>query len=229
MAARRIVLDDPAPRAAELLAAAAEVGSQIALTGGSTPRRAYELAAEAGSDWSRATLWWGDERCVGPEDERSNFRLAREALLERLPGPGPAIRRIEGELGPVRGAEAYEGALRDTFGAGLPRLDLVLLGLGPDAHCASLFPGAPALDERARAVVGVERAGLAPWVARVSLTVSALAAAGEVVFLVTGADKARAVSRAFDEPLSGAAPASLVAAEAASVTVLLDPEAAGTA
>ena len=168
---QRLVLDDPAQRAAELLtAAAAGTGSQIALTGGSTPRRAYRLAAEAGADWSRATLWWGDERCVAADHDLSNFRLAREALLERLPGPPPATRRIEGELGPLRGAEAYEAALRDAFGAGIPRLDLVLLGVGPDAHCASLFPWAPALHERRRLAVGVERAGLAPWVAPVSYT-----------------------------------------------------------
>ena len=222
----RLVLDDPARRAAELLAAAAEAGSQIALTGGSTPRRAYELAAEAGADWSRATLWWGDERCVAPDDERSNFRLAREALLERLPGKPPATRRIEGELGPLRGAEAYEAALLEGFAGGIPRLDLVLLGVGPDAHCASLFPGAPQLDEHGRLAVGVERPGLEPWVARVSLTVPVLAAARMVVFLVTGADKADAVRRAFGEAPSPGAPASLVAAAASSVTVLLDRDAA---
>lgn len=224
---KRLVLDDPARRAAELLATAAQAGAQIALTGGSTPRRAYELAAEAGADWSRATLWWGDERCVAAEHEQSNFRLAREALLERLPGSPPATRRIEGELGPLRGAAGYEAALREAFGTAVPQLDLVLLGVGPDAHCASLFPGAPALEERRRLAVGVERAGLAPWVARVSLTVPVLAAAREVVFLVTGADKAEAVARAFDEPPSAAAPAGLVAAAAGSVTVLLDRAAAG--
>lgn len=221
------MLDDPAARAAELLAGAAQAGAQIALTGGSTPRRAYELAAAAGLDWSHATLWWGDERCVAPDDERSNYRLAREALLERLAsGASPAKHRIEGELGPLRGAQAYEAALREAFGTGAPRLDLVLLGVGPDAHCASLFPGAPALDERRRLAVGVERPGLAPWVPRVSLTLPVLAAAREVVFLVTGADKADAVARAFDGAPSPAAPASLVAAEAGSVTVLLDRAAA---
>lgn len=220
------MLDDPEAAAAERLAAAAAAGGHIALTGGSTPGRAYERAAGLGADWSRSTLWWGDERCVAPDHEQSNFRLARLSLLDRLPGPAPAARRIEGERGPGPGAAAYEAALRDAFGDDLPRLDLVLLGLGPDGHCASLFPHAPALKERRRAAVGVERPGLAPWLPRVTLTLPVLAAAREVVFLVTGREKAGAVQRAFASPPSPAVPGSLVAAEACSLTVLLDEGAA---
>jgi len=98
-----VVVDDPeaaARRAAELLAAAARAGGHIALSGGSGPKRAYELAAELEPDWSRAEVWWGDDRCVPPDDERSNYRMAKEALLDRLSAPPTAVHRIEGELDP---------------------------------------------------------------------------------------------------------------------------------
>lgn len=221
------MVDDPAQAAAERLAAAARAGGHLALTGGSTPRLAYERAAELQRDWSEATLWWGDERCVGPEHELSNYRLAKEALLDRLEGSPQAVQRIEGERGPAAAAAGYEAALRAAFDASVPRLDLVLLGVGPDGHCASLFPGAPALAEYERLAVGVPEAGLAPWVSRVTLTLPVLTAALEVVFLVTGAEKADAVARAFGESADEAIPASVVAARAASVTVLLDRAAGG--
>ena len=165
-----LVLDDPAGEAAERLAAAASAGGQIALTGGSTARPAYERLAPAEVDWSRCTLWFGDERCVPPADEDSNFGMFRESLLDRLPGEAPDVRRIPGELGPDAGAAAYEHELRAAFGEASPSIRPVLLGLGPDGHCASLFPGDPALEERERLAVGVARSGLAPWVPRVTLT-----------------------------------------------------------
>src|SRR4051812_8195711 len=135
------VLDDPARRCAEILSEAAEAGEHIALTGGSTPGDAYELAA--GADWSRARIWWGDDRCVAPDDELSNYRLAKEALLDRLAAEPTEVHRIRGELGPEAGADDYEQQL-----AAVDRLDLVLLGLGPDAHVASLFPGHETLRVR---------------------------------------------------------------------------------
>jgi len=156
-----VVLDDEeaaAAATAERLAEAARAGAQIALTGGSTPRRAYELAATREPDWSRAGAWWGDERCVPSDDERSNFRLARESLLDRLEHR-PAVHRIRGELDPAEAAADYERELGDTV------LDLVLLGLGPDGHVASLFPGAPTLRERKRRVVAAAP-GLEPFVER---------------------------------------------------------------
>jgi 6-phosphogluconolactonase len=119
---------DPGAAAAELLSQAAASHGHIALTGGSTPARAYELAAQAGGDWSHATLWFGDDRCVPPDDERSNYGMAKATLLDRLPEPHPTVHRIEGERGPQEGADDYEAKLRDTFGAGMPSLDLVLLG-----------------------------------------------------------------------------------------------------
>src|SRR3954469_1647113 len=129
------VSEDPAAPCAEMLAEAARAGSHIALTGGSTPGRAYEQAASLETDWSSATLWWSDERCVPAEDELSNYRLAKDALLDGLPDEGaPVVHRIPGERGPRAGAEDYERELRAAFGDGdTPRLDLLLLGLGPDA------------------------------------------------------------------------------------------------
>ena len=222
-----LVLDDPAAAAAERIAAVASGGGHVALTGGSTPRAAYERLAGMDVDWSGCTLWFGDERCVPADHEHSNYGMARAALLDRLVRPVPAVRRMAGELGPQRGADAYADELRAQFGEGLPALDLVLLGIGPDAHCASLFPGSPALDERARAVVGVEEAGLEPFVPRITLTLPAINAAREVVFLVAGAAKADAVARAFAGVPDRSAPASLVSPVPGSLTVMLDRAAAG--
>jgi 6-phosphogluconolactonase len=223
-----IVLDDPAAEAAERLAAAADRGGHIALSGGSTPRRAYEQAAELEADWSHATLWFSDERCVPPDDEHSNFGMARRALLSRL-GTGadaPAVRRMEGERGPEAGAAAYEDALREEFGDAEPRLDLVLLGLGPDMHTASLFPGDGALGAEGRWVAGVETPGMAPLVPRITLTLDAINAGRDVVFLVAGEDKADAVAGAFGDAPGPHAPASLIRPDAGNLTLLLDPGAA---
>lgn len=221
-----LVLEDPVVEAAERLAAAVGAGGQIVLTGGSTARPAYERLASREVDWSRCTLWFGDERCVPPADEDSNFGMFRESLLDRLPGKPPDVRRIPGELGPDAGAAAYEHELRGAFGKEIPRFDLVLLGLGPDGHCASLFPGDPALEERDRLAVGVARSGLAPWVPRVTLTLPVLNAARQALFLVTGADKAAAVARAFAGSPDRHTPASLVAPADGTLTVLTDRAAA---
>jgi 6-phosphogluconolactonase len=221
------VLDDPAQTCAEILCAAAESGAHIALTGGSTPGAAYRHAAAAGTDWSRATLWWGDERCVPPGDELSNYRLARESLIDLLPeGARPGEHRMRGELGPHEGADEYERELRGALGLE-PRLGLVLLGLGSDAHVASLFPGHGTLRSDDRLVVGEEQAGLEPFVPRITMTLPALCDGRHIVFLVTGEGKAGAVERSFGpvEP-SEDAPASLVRPRDGDMTVLLDPPAA---
>jgi 6-phosphogluconolactonase len=223
-----IVLDDPAGEAAERIAAAADAGGHIALAGGSTPRRAYERAAEIEADWSHATLWFGDERCVPADNEHSNYGMARRALLARL-GTGadaPRVERMEGERGPVEGAAAYEEALREAFGDAPPRLDLVLLGLGPDMHTASLFPGDPALAAEGRFAVGVETPGMAPLVPRITLTLEAINSAREVLFLIAGEDKADSVAAAFGDAPGPHAPASLVRPDAGVLTLLLDPAAA---
>jgi 6-phosphogluconolactonase len=209
--------DDPAAEAAALLVEAARSGRRIALSGGSTPARAFELAAEAERDWSRASVWWGDERAVAPDDERSNYRLAKEHLLDRL-DRGPEVHRIEGELGAPAAADAYELELDGLV------LDLALNGIGPDGHTASLFPGAPSLDERESRVVAAEPA-LEPFVPRITLTIPAFSAIPVLVFLVTGESKADAVRRAFAEPPSRDTPSSLVRGGERTV-VLLDSSAA---
>ena len=218
----RLIVEDPAAAAAERLAVAVAAGGHIALAGGSTPRAAYERLAAMDLDWSRCTVWFGDERCVEPEDERSNYGMARAALLDRLSGPGPMARRMAGELGPEKGAEDYERLLREEFGDALPELDLVLLGIGSDGHCASLFPGQPALEEHTRLAVGVQRPGLEPFVPRITLTLPVINAAREVLFLVAGEDKADAVARAFGAVPDRALPAALVAPASGRLTVLLD-------
>jgi 6-phosphogluconolactonase len=221
------VVDDPARECASMLVAAAREGGGIALAGGSTPRGAYELAAADPMAWESAVIWFGDERCVAPDDERSNFRLARETLLNPLAAAGvePAVHRMQGELGPQSAATAYEAELRD---AGPAPLDLVLLGIGPDGHTLSLFPDQETLSERSRWVVGVDQAGHEPFVPRVSLTFAALESVGRVVFLIAGAEKADAVAAAFGPSARPGPhiPASMVAEFADDVLVLLDGEAA---
>jgi 6-phosphogluconolactonase len=200
---------------ADELDKAARAGRAIALTGGRSPGRAYQLAAEREPDWSNASLWWGDERCVPPDDERSNYRLARENLLDRLEAQPPEVRRIRGELGAEAAAAEYDAQLQDA------QLGLVLLGVGPDGHAASLFPNAPTLEERERRAVPAE-AKLEPFVDRVTMTVPALSSAPEVLFIVTGADKAEAAERAFGRPPDPATPASLIRSSTGTTRVVAD-------
>jgi 6-phosphogluconolactonase len=194
--------DAAAAEAAALLAAAARRGGHVALAGGSTPRRAYERAAAEEPDWGRVELWLGDERCVPAGDERSNLRLVREALLERLAVQPRAVHAVPTQLPPEEAAAAYDAELDGVT------LDLAFLGIGPDGHTASLFPHAPSLEATALAVAAP--AGLEPFVERVTLTRPAFAAARLVVYLATGEEKAGAARRAFAEPASFATPASLV-------------------
>ena len=220
------VVDDPAAEVADLLVDVAAAGGHIAVAGGSTPRRAYELASQTDADLSAATLWLGDERVVPPDDERSNLRMVRESLTDRLPEERrPRLMPVDTALGHDAAAAAYESRLRETLG-NHPRLDLALLGLGPDGHTASLFPGKPALEETRRLAVGVPDAGMEPQVARVTLTLPLFNTAREVVFLVSGADKAEAVRRAFGTPPDETAPAARVRPGAGTLTLVLDPAAA---
>jgi 6-phosphogluconolactonase len=211
------VLDDPSTAAAELLAQAARAGGHVALAGGSTVGTAYRTTAALAPDWSRVEVWCGDERAVPPDDERSNYRLIRETLLDLLEAPPAAAHRIEGELGAADAARRYDEALEDVT------LDLALNGIGADGHTASLFPHAPALDERKRRAVAAEP-GLEPFVARVTLTPPVFHAAALLIYLVTGSAKAEAVQRAFAEGPSPATPASLVRGRR--TIALLDPGAA---
>jgi 6-phosphogluconolactonase len=213
-----VVAEQPAHVVGERLAQAALTGGHIVLTGGRTPRFAYERAAVLQRDWSATNVWWGDERCVPPDDERSNYRLAKESLLDRV-SPGEA-HRIRGELGRDEGADLYEQEL-----GSLERFDLVLLGLGSDGHIASLFPNEPTLDVTDRRVVGAE-ARLDPFVDRITLTLPPLRSAHEVLFLVTGEDKAEAARRAFAGRPSRETPGSLVRAVNGTTTAVLDAAAA---
>jgi 6-phosphogluconolactonase len=202
------VVDDPARVCAERLAAQARAGGSIVLTGGSTPRHAYEIAAELEPDWSHVDVWWGDERCVPPDDERSNYGMARAALLDRL-SKQPTVHRMES-------VEQYADEL-----TGVGTFDLVLLGLGPDGHVASLFPNFPTLDVTDRDVVGTP-AGLQPFVDRITLTLPRLRDTRELLFLVTGEDKADAVARAFTGEPSPETPGSLVRAAYGTTRAILD-------
>jgi 6-phosphogluconolactonase len=220
------VVDDPAAEVADLLLDVGCAGGHISLAGGSTPRRAYELVAARDLDMSAATMWLGDERVVPADHEGSNERMIRTSLLEPMTQERrPALMRVETELGADDAAAAYEGRLRELLG-NHPRIDLSLLGLGPDAHTASLFPGKPALHEHHRLAVGVPEAGMDPRVARVTLTFPVLNMAREVVFLASGEDKADAVRRAFGDPPDASAPAAHVRPGAGTLTVILDPAAA---
>ena len=215
------VVDDVAGEVAERLVNAASAGGHIALTGGSTPGVAYERAAGMGANWTRSVLWFGDDRCVPPEDDRSNYKLAKETLLDHVDA---TVHRIEGELGHDEAADRYEQLLRSEVGGDVPALDLILLGLGPDGHCGSIFPGKPAMQVRDRAVVGVPEAGLEPFVPRVTMTLPVFNAGREVMFMVTGENKADAVARAFGGEPREDTPASFV--HPPQLTVLLDPPAA---
>ena len=207
-----VVADDPAREVGERLAAAR---GHVVLTGGSSVSAAYAHAATLAPQWS--DVWWGDERCVPPDDDRSNFKLAKDSSL--LDAVDATIHRIRGELGRDQGAELYEQEL-----GSLEMFDLVLLGLGPDGHVASLFPDQPTLEVFDLRVVGAE-AKLDPFVDRITLTLPALRSAREVLFVVTGEKKADAAYRAFAGEPSRATPGSLVRGEH-TTTAILDAAAA---
>lgn len=171
----------------------------VALAGGSTPADLYRhLAGPAGStvDWSKVHFFFGDERSVGPVHPDSNYRMAHECLFGPASIPEANIHRIEGERPPSEAAKHYERALQAAFDLDPgqhPRFDLILLGLGPDSHTASLFPGTPALDVEDRLVVANPVAKLSTE--RITLTAPVLNAAARVWFVVTGAAKADAVAQ----------------------------------
>jgi 6-phosphogluconolactonase len=206
--------DEAAQIVARELVNAATQGGHIAVSGGSSPGPAYELAADLVPDWSGVEVWFADERCVPPDDRLSNYRLLQETLLTELFQP-PIVRRVHGELPPIEAAASYDEQI-----SGIP-LDLALLGVGPDGHTASLFPGSPALEERERAAVAAEP-GFEPFVPRVTLTIPALSAAALVIFLVVGEDKANAAAHAFAREPSPATPASLVRSAQGRTLAVLD-------
>ncbi len=198
---RLTVADSPAAVAralADQVAGEIRGGARtLVLAGGSTPRAVYGLLAGADLEWGRVTVLFGDERCVAPDHPDSNYLMARTELLDRV-RPGGVL-RMPAELGPEQGAALYDGLV-----AALSPLDLVLLGMGPDGHTASLFPGASELGAGGHAV-GVRNAPKPPP-DRVSLTLGCLRAAVRVLIVATGADKAAAAAAA----QRGAVPAGMI-------------------
>jgi 6-phosphogluconolactonase len=175
---------------------------RIALAGGSTPKSLYTLIADQvdqgrarGIDWGRVHFFFGDERCVPPDHPDSNYRMVRQSLL--VHGLTAVVHRVQGELPPEEAAARYEEELREEFGNGEPRFDLVLLGLGPDGHTASLFPGSAALADRSRWVAANYVEKFKSW--RITFTYSVLDRSAEAMFLVAGAEKADAVARIFND------------------------------
>src|SRR3569833_54236 len=169
----------------------------LVLSGGSAPKALFELLATppyAGRvDWTRTHVFWGDERCVPPDDRSSNYRMAREALLDKVPISPEAIHRMRGEDPPQQAAAAYEADLSALFGGGAPRFDVVQLGLGDNGHTATLFPGRTAVRETSRWVVAEYVGEVKMW--RITMTPPLLNAAARVQFLVVGADKAAMLKR----------------------------------
>ncbi|MGH2634355.1 MAG: 6-phosphogluconolactonase [Tepidiformaceae bacterium] len=184
----------------------------VALSGGSTPKVLYQRLATASYPWAATELFFGDERCVPPDDPDSNFRMASEALLSKVPA---RVHRMHGEDCDAAG---YAADIAATFGPGIPRFDLIFLGLGPDGHTASLFPGDAALDEAVKTVLRVER----PDHSRLTLTLPVLCAAKVAMFLVVGEAKRTMLAQLMAD---GDIPAARVAA--GRVMVIADEAAAG--
>lgn len=182
----------------------------VSLSGGSTPRRLYQLLAGTDYreriDWSRVWLSFGDERAVPPAHADSNFRMVREALLAHIDIPAANVLRMTADPARIEASAAeYAARLRALVpldAAGMPVFDLILLGMGPDGHTCSLFPGTPILQERGRPVGAVHVVGLDSW--RLSLTYPVLDAARQLLFLVAGSDKAPMLRRICRQPDAGA-------------------------
>jgi 6-phosphogluconolactonase len=195
--------------------------AHLALSGGSTPRRTYELLGSEPAQLEGAEIWFADERCVAPEHEQSNYRLVAETLLGPAGIAPEAVHRMQGELGPEEGARRYAQELREGLESGplqLPVLDLIVLGIGPDGHVASLFPGAPALDAGDDVLCLGVRDSPKPPPERITLSLAVLRAARRCLLLATGASKADAIDAMLGEPSRGV-PASLLRRERLSVIV----------
>ncbi len=177
--------------AAQAREAIAERGLfRVALAGGETPRAVHEALSKLDVQWPLVQVTFGDERCVPPDDADSNFRMAKESLLDRVSLPAGNVFRIRGEIAPEDAAREYEeklAAVAARFAEPRYVHDLVILGMGPDGHTASLFPGSPALDETARNVIPAT--GPKPPPQRITMTFPLLNAARKACFLIKGADK----------------------------------------
>lgn len=221
-----------AVRAAEemarhLVAAREQRGSaHVALSGGRTPGRTYELLAKSPQAWQSVHVWFADERCVAAEDEQSNYRLARQLLLDPAQIDPRHVHRMPGELGPDEGAARYAEELLGGLplqaqarnGAAQPVLDVVVLGIGEDGHVASLFPDAATLSDHTSACLGVHDSPKPPP-RRITLSLPVLLAARRCVLLATGAEKSTALAATLGEPTPHV-PASLLARDR--LTVIAD-------
>ncbi len=213
-------------------AASVAVGSRssfsVALSGGSTPTLLYRILGSSFQDvisWQHVHLFWTDERCVPADHKQSNFRIVNEELLSHIDMPNGNIHRIKGELAPDEGAGTYETELRGHFGReGLPRFNVIFLGIGEDGHTASLFPGSEALGEEQRLAVPAYSMEASSW--RVTLTLPVLNNAGLVVFLVTGSNKAEIMAKLFSKEDRSSYPAGLVNPLNGRVIWLIDKDAA---
>jgi 6-phosphogluconolactonase len=197
----------------------------LALSGGQTPRRVYEILATSPVRdeirWDAVYIFWGDERCVSSSDPRNNASMARRALLDRVPVPLQQIHPIHGEMLPAQAAEVYELELRNFFNDQPPTMDLILLGLGADGHTASLFPYTPALNENKRWVVDVLLRDQDMY--RITLTASFINQAKQVAFIVSGEEKSSAVQQVLEgNYLPQLYPAQLIRPIAGNVLWFLD-------
>lgn len=201
----------------------------MALAGGRTPRRVYELLAteqfKNRLDWSQVFLFFGDERCVPPTDPESNYAMVAATLISKVPLPPANVFRMAGEDNPIENAQAYEKRLREFFPASAwPRFDLVMLGMGADGHAASLFPGSDALHENSRWVVTTKNP---QGTNRITLTAPALNHAANILFLVTGKEKAGTLFEIMrGQPDLTRLPAALIRPIAGTLEWFIDREAA---
>ncbi|MCL7453395.1 MAG: 6-phosphogluconolactonase [Anaerolineae bacterium] len=200
-----------------------------ALSGGSTPRALYRLLSEepfrSELPWEQVHLFWGDERCVPAGDPGSNYRMAEETLISRVPIPPGNVHRVRGELPPEQAARAYARDLEEFFCGPRTRFDLVLLGLGSDGHTASLFPESPVLEETTRLAATVEADYEDRPACRITLTLPAINTSRQILFLVSGDSKAEIVRQVLSEP-GGPLPAQQVRPTAGQLTWLIDEAAA---
>jgi 6-phosphogluconolactonase len=212
-------------------AAVAEHGRfSLNLSGGTTPRRVYEiLAGKPYRDqvpWQKTHVFWGDERCVPPNDARYNARMAKLALLDHVPIPPAQVHPIAGDIDPAESARQYEALLKSFFSGGGPEFDLILLGLGDNGHTASLFPNTPVLDEKKRWVKEVYVDEVKMW--RITLTAPVLNAARVAAFLVAGAGKAKVLREVREGPYEPKRlPAQLIKPVTGELRWLVDQAAAG--
>jgi 6-phosphogluconolactonase len=233
-------MDDLARAMAETLlevaqtAVAARGLVRIAISGGHTPKRTFEIMADPAEryfqlmPWDKLHLFWVDERCVPPDNEESNYRMTRLALLENVPLPANQVFRMEGELEPDQAAAKYESVIRSQFrleGAELPSFDLVALGMGDDGHTASLFPHTAGLHELGRIVIANHVLQKETW--RVTLTSPVINQGRKVVFLIGGSDKSDVLSNVLSEKYDPETwPSQLVQPKNGELLLLLDSTAA---